>query len=316
MSIRPIDTTNGQTPPSLDPPAHTGTASASKGQNRLTVIVALIALYILWGSTYLGMSIAMQSFPPFLMTGIRFVIAGAVIFALLCARKATLPQPREWLSGAIVGVFLLVGGNAAVAFAEQSVPTGLSAVAIGAVPLWVALFSGFFGRWPGRIEWYGLALGFVGLILLNLGGSFLTDPLGTIILLIAPLSWAFGSVISRHLPMPAGGMSSAVQMLCAGTVLLIIGLSSGERIVHWPTSSALWAMLFLITGGSLVAFTAYMYLLSHVRPALATSYAYINPVVAVGLGVWLAGETVTIAGIIAMVVILSGVVLVTLGHKH
>lgn len=317
MSTRPIDTSDEHVLLDVNADALTDAESAAgKKRSRSLVLIALILLYILWGSTYLGMYIALQSFPPFLMAGIRFTLAGSIMFAFLCWRRAPLPTRKEWLGAIIVGIFLLVGGNAGVAFAEQWVPTGISAVAIGAVPLWVALFSGLFGRWPKRIEWFGLALGFGGLLLLNLGDGLSVNPLGTIVLLIAPLCWAFGSVLSQRLTMPKGLMSSAAQMLCAGPALLLIGLGGGERIVHWPSAEALWAMLFLIVGGSLVAFTAYIYLLNHVRPALATSYAYVNPVVAVGLGVWLAGEQITWPGVIAMSIILSGVVLVTMGHER
>jgi drug/metabolite transporter (DMT)-like permease len=307
MSTNQTDVFSEQTP--LDASGET-----TRKKDQTTTIISLIALYILWGSTYLGMRIALQSFPPLLMAGIRFTIAGSIMFLVLCGRKAALPTRRQWMGAAIVGILLLVGGNAGVALAEQWVPSGLSAVAIGAVPLWVALLSGFLGRWPGRIEWLGLAMGFAGLVLLDLGNGFSANSLGTIILIIAPICWAAGSVCSKRLSLPGGAMSSAAQMLCAGLVLLVLGWGTGERIVQWPALSAIWAMLFLIFGGSLIAYTAYMYLLSHVRPSLATSYAYVNPLVAVGLGVWLAGERISLPGVLAMLIILSGVVLVTLDH--
>lgn len=204
-----------------------------------------------------------------------------------------------------------------MAIAEQWVATGVTAVAIGAVPLWVALLSGLSGRWPQRVEWFGLCLGFIGLAFLNLGGGLhSSNPWGVVLLIVAPFCWALGSIFSQHLSMPKGAMSSAAQMLCAGVILLLLGMGTGERIVAWPTSAALWGMLFLILGGSLVAFTAYIYLLNHVRPALATSYAYVSPIVAVGLGAWQAGEQVTFQGVIAMLVILAGVVLVTMGREQ
>lgn len=315
MSTKHTNTSNEQPTLNVDQDAHANIESVHPKKNRLLTLISLLLLYILWGSTYLGMHFALQSFPPLWMAGIRFTVAGSIMFAILCWRKTSLPTRKEWLGATIVGILLLVGGNAEVALAEQRVSSGLSAVAIGAVPLWVALLSGLFGRWPRPTEWYGLGLGFIGLLLLNLGTGLDTNLQSTIILLIAPICWAFGSVCSKHLPMPRGMMSSAAQMLCAGVVLLALGLVSGERIVHWPTASAIWAMLFLIVGGSLVAFTAYIYLLGHVRPALATSYAYVNPAVAVALGAWLAGEKITPGSLIAMVIILSGVVLVTLGHE-
>src|SRR5579883_3516603 len=284
-------------------------------QQRLAILVSLISLYILWGGTYLGMRIALQGFPPFLLAGTRNLTAGVLMFAFLRARGAPVPARKEWLGAALIGALLLIGGNAGVTFAEQWVASGLAAVAIGAVPLWAALFAGFFGRWPTRFEWYGLVLGFAGLLLLNLGhGLASTNPLGTIVLLIAPISWALGSVLSRRVPLPKGFMATAAQLLCGGALLLIIGLATGERMTRMPAPAAIWAMLFLIGGGSLIAYTAYGYLLNHVRASLATSYAYVNPVVAVGLGVWLAGEQISLIGLIAMLIILSGVVLVTLGQ--
>lgn len=318
MGTRRTDFTDGKVSQEENV-ARIPTQLTGKKQNHLAVIIALISIYILWGGTYLGMRIALQSFPPFLLAGTRNLTAGILMVAFLRARGAPMPARKEWLGAALIGVLLLIGGNGGVTFAEQWVASGLAAVAIGAVPLWAALFAGFLGRWPTRFEWCGLVLGFAGLLLLNLGhGLSSTNPLGTIVLLIAPVSWALGSVLSRRVPLPKGFMATAAQLLCGGALLLIIGLASGERMTRMPDPAAIWAMLFLIGGGSLIAYTAYGYLLSHVRASLATSYAYVNPVVAVGLGVWLAGEQISLIGLIAMLIILSGVVLVTLGQgqKH
>jgi drug/metabolite transporter (DMT)-like permease len=209
-----------------------------------------------------------------------------------------------------------VGGNGVVSFAEQWVSSGLAALALGAVPLWAALFSGLFGRWPTRVEWFGLVLGFSGIILLNLENGLHANPIGAIALLIAPMSWAFGSILSQRLPMPKGIMSSAAQMLTGGCMLFIVGLGSGERMTSFPAPRPLLAMAFLVIGGSLIAFSAYGYLLRRVRPALATSYAYVNPAVAVGLGAVLAGEQISLVEVLAMLTILSGVVLVSMGRER
>ncbi|HEY3992233.1 MAG TPA: drug/metabolite exporter YedA [Ktedonobacteraceae bacterium] len=295
------------------------TPDIDKKSNRLAIVVSLVALYFLWGTTYLCMRIALQSFPPFLLAGIRFFIAGMLMFGFLRARGAPLPTRKEWLGAILIGALLLIGGNGGVTFAEQWVPSGLSAVATGAVPLWAALFAGFFGRWPSRFEWIGLALGFAGLLLLNLGNGLTASwSPGAVVLLFSPISWALGSVLSQRVSLPKGFMATAAQLLSGGLLLLLISLASGERITHTPSISAIGAMVFLIVGGSLVAYTAYGYLLSHVRSSLATSYAYVNPVVAVALGVWLANEQITAISGIAMLIILAGVVLVTVtrGHKH
>jgi drug/metabolite transporter (DMT)-like permease len=317
MSTRHIAThteNDGHTPTNL---RRADLRQIGNGHHRLALITSLISLYLLWGATYLGMRVALQSFPPFFLAALRFLIAGGLLFAFLRTRGAPLPTRREWLGAALVGILLLVGGNGGVTFSEQWVASGLAAVAIGAVPLWAALFAGLFGRWPTRLEWWGLLLGFAGLIVLNLGhGLDAKNPLGVIVLLIAPACWAFGSILSTHVPLPKGGMAGAAQMLCACVVLFALGLGSGERINALPTLPALMAMLFLIVGGSLIAYSAYGYLLSRVSAPLATSYAYVNPLVAVCLGVGLAGEQISFTSVLAMLIILSGVVLVTLGSGH
>lgn len=289
--------------------------SKPKG-SRLGVLLSLFALYIIWGSTYLGMRFALESFPPFLMAGIRFVIAGTILYTFLRVRGVAAPTRPQLLGSTIVGILLLAGGNGGVSFAEQWVSSGLAAVGIAAVPLWAALFIGLMGRWPKRIEWFGLGFGFVGVIFLNLENGVWANPIGAIALLLAPICWALGSALSSRVSQSPGLMASATQMLIGGTFMLVLGLLLGERIHSAPTANAVWAMLFLIFFGSLVAFSAYGYLLRSVRPALATSYAYVNPAVAVGLGVLFAGEHITLIGVLAMVVILVGVGLVSLGRDR
>lgn len=284
--------------------------------SRLGIVLALFALYFLWGGTYLAMRVGLQSFPPFILAGLRFLIAGSILYAFLRVRGEPSPTRRQWVGAALIGALLLVGGNGGVVFAEQWVASGLAALGIAAVPLWAALFSGLFGRWPNRKEWLGLGVGFIGVALLNLQNGFSANPLGAIALLIAPISWAFGSIWSSHLPLPKGLMASAAQMLTGGVLLVILSLVLGERVTSFPAAGPLWAMAFLIIGGSLVAFSAYGYLLRRVRPALATSYAYVNPVVAVGLGALFAGEKLTLIGLVAMLTILTGVVLVSLNREH
>jgi drug/metabolite transporter (DMT)-like permease len=291
-------------------------ASPSAMRKRLLIILSLISLYFLWGGTYLAMRIALQGFPPFILAGVRQLTAGIILFLFLRLRKHESPTRKQWLTAIVVGGLLLVVGNGGVVFAEQWVSSGLAALALGAIPLWAAVFSGLFGRWPTRIEWFGLGLGFSGLVLLNLENGLHANPLGAIVLLIAPISWALGSILSQHLPSPKGLMASASQMLAGGVMLFIVGFGTGEHMTGIPGPRPLAAMAYLIIGGSLVAFSAYGYLLSHVRPALATSYAYVNPLIAVGLGVALAGEQITMIGLLAMLTILSGVGLVSLGRER
>jgi drug/metabolite transporter (DMT)-like permease len=292
-----------------------GVAPATTPHDRIKIVVSLFLLYIIWGSTYLGMRIALEGFPPFVMVGLRYLTAGIILYTFLRVRGAPAPTRTQWAAAGIVGILLLGGGNGGVAFAEQWVGSGIGAVSIAAVPLWTALLIGLMGRWPTRLESVGLALGFLGVIFLNLEQGLWVSPIGAIALLLAPICWALGTALSTRFTLPAGLMSSAAQMIIGGGAMLVISQVLGERMTHFPNANSLWAMGFLILFGSLVAFSAYGYLLRHVRPALATSYAYVNPVVAVGLGVWLAGEQITPIGIVAMLVILSGVALVSLGRQ-
>src|SRR6266700_7762514 len=291
-------------------------APIAPAHNRLLIILSLISLYTIWGGTYLAMRIALQGFPPFILAGVRQLTAGIILYLFLRLRKHAPPTRKQWLTAIVVGGLLLVVGNGGVVYAEQWVSSGLAALALGAIPLWAALFSGLFGRWPRPIEWCGLAIGFAGLVLLNLENGLHANPLGAIVLLIAPMSWGLGSILSQHLPSPKGLMASASQMLAGGVMLFIVGFGFGERMTSIPGPRPLAAMAYLIIGGSLVAFSAFGYLLRHVRPPLATSYAYVNPLVAVGLGVALAGEQITMIGLLAMLTILSGVGLVSLGREQ
>ena len=290
-------------------------APVASTHNRMGVVLALLALYLIWGSTYLAIRVAIESIPPLLMAGVRFLLAGGILYLFLRLRGVTSPSRPQWAGSAAVGVLLIGGGMGGVSFAEQWVPSSVTAVCIATSPLWISLFAGLWGRWPVRTEWLGLGLGFVGVILLNLGSGLWANPLGAIILLISPICWAFGSAWSHHLPLPSGLMASAAQMLAGGGFLTLLGLLLGERITIQPTTQSILAFAYLIIFGSLIAYTAYGFLLRRVRPALATSYAYVNPLVAVCLGVVFAGERITILTVVAMVVILAAIGLITLGRE-
>lgn len=279
---------------------------ASPSGPRAAIVAALFCTWVIWGSTYLGMRIAMEGFPPFLMAGIRFVISGTLLYALLRGRGGQHPTRAQWGGAALVGGLLLGGGNGGVAYAEQSVSSGLAALGVATAPLWAAVFAGLWGQWPTRREWLGLGVGFAGMAVLNSGGDLRASPPGLIALLISALCWAFGSVWSRRLPMPGGMMASAAQMLTGGIVLLAMGALHGEHLTHAPALRPLLAMAYLIVG-AIIAFSAYVYLLKRVRPALATSNSYVNPVIAVALGALLAGEHLTGVEIGALVLILAGV---------
>jgi drug/metabolite transporter (DMT)-like permease len=285
---------------------------------RVLVPLALLALYLVWGSTYLGIRIALESYPPFVLAAIRFMFAGTLMYAWLRLRGAAAPTPRQWANAAVTGVLLLVMGNGFVCFAEQTVSSGIAAVAVASMPLFAALFSGLYGEWPQRREAIGLAVGFAGVVVLNLGSSLSGSRIGALALLTAAAAWAFGSAWSKRRDMPRGPMNTAAQMLCAGIALVLVSLGSGEHLPVHPTLRASLALLYLAIFGSIVAFSAYLYLLKTVRPALATSYAYVNPPVAVLFGVMLIGEHVGPLDLVGMAVILVGVAIVILakGRKR
>lgn len=291
-------------------------APAPVADGRLMVPLALFALYVIWGSTYLGIRFALESYPPFLLAGVRFVCAGVAMFVFLRLRGHAMPTPRQWRNAAVTGILLLGFGNGLVCFAEQHVSSGIAAVAVASMPLFAALFSGMYGEWPSRRETTGLVIGFIGVIVLNLGSSLSGSRIGAFALLVAAMSWAFGSAWSRRQDMPAGPMNTAAQMLCASVAMLAVGFASGETLPAHPTLRATAALVYLAVFGSIVAFSAYLYVLKHARPALATSYAYVNPPVAVLFGVLLAGEHVGPYDLIGMAIILIGVGAITLAKQR
>src|SRR2546425_5461815 len=249
--------------------------------DRTRVLLALGSLYVIWGSTFLAIRIALQGYPPVMLAGLRFAIAGGATYAWVRARGAPPPTRTEWRSSLIVGS-LLVCANACVVIAEQWVSSGVAAVAIASVPLWVALVAGLFGRWPSRGEWAGLAIGLAGVAILQTGGDLRASPPGAAGLTVTCASWALGSIWSRRLPLPKGLMASAAQMLAGGMGLLLFAVLHGERVSAVPTARATLALAYLIVAGSIVGYSAYQYLLSRVRPTLAASYAFVNPLVAAG----------------------------------
>jgi drug/metabolite transporter (DMT)-like permease len=279
---------------------------------RVLVPLALLGVYLIWGSTYLAIRIALEGYPPFLMAAIRFFIAGALMYGVLRWRGVPAPTRRQWRDCAITGTLLLGFGNGLVCYAEQTVASGLAAVAVASMPLFAALAAGLYKQWPTRVEWVGLLIGFAGVVLLNFGGNLSGSPIGALALVVAAAAWAFGSVWSKHRSMPHPAMSTAAQMLGGSVALSIFALLRGEHISAVPPLDATLALAYLLIAGSILGFSAYIYLLHNVRPALATSYAYVNPPVAVLVGVVFAGESVRSLDIVGMIVILAGVAAITL----
>ncbi|BFI94905.1 MAG: drug/metabolite exporter YedA [Rhodanobacter sp.] len=291
-------------------------ATAANHRVRLLLPLSLLALYLIWGSTYLAIHFALESWPPFLLEGTRLLAAGLLLFGGLRLRGVALPTPRQWRNAAITGVLLLGIGNGLRSVAEKHVGSGVTAVALASMPLFAALFGIGFGHKPNRLEAWGLACGFAGVAMLNFGSSLSGSHIAALALLLGAASWAFGSVWSKQQDMPSGSMNTAIQMLCAGSAQYLVGFGCGERLPAHPTLRAGAAMIYLVLFGSLIGFSAFVYALKHARPALATSYAYVNPPVAVLLGVLLAGERMSAFEVIGMTIILLGVAVIALAHRQ
>ena len=279
------------------------------------VLSALAAVYFIWGSTYLGIRYALEGFPPMLMNGLRFVVAGGLMYLWLRYRGMPRPTARQWRHMAYVGLLLIGGGVGLVTIAEDlGVGSGLTATAVAVLPLWAALFAGLFGGWPRPLEWAGLAIGIGGVALLSLESDFRSSGVAVVLVIIAPIFWSFGSVWSSRLDLPRTAMATAGQMLTGGAAFLVVGAFVGER-PGVPNLRSVAAMAYLVVLGSWIAFNAYTYLLRTVRPALATSYAYANPVVALALGITIGNENVTGPVWAALPLILVGLGLVGLAQR-
>jgi drug/metabolite transporter (DMT)-like permease len=295
-------------------------AANSRSASRRNVALAFAAVYLIWGSTYLAIRIAIETIPPFLMAGIRFAIAGSALYAWARFRGVPRPTRVHWRSAAVIGGLLLFGGNGALAWAEQTVPSGLAAVLIATVPLWMAAFLWVGGRerpTPGAA--LGLPVGFAGVALLVAPWEFVSgggvDSTGALVLMGASASWAAGSLYSRKASLPASPLlGTAMEMLAGAGVLVVAGTAAGEwsrfDLGSVSAASAL-AVVYLVTFGSLIAFTAYIWLLTVSPPAKVSTYAYVNPIVAVILGAVLAAEPLTARTLVSVAVILGSVVLIT-----
>lgn len=289
---------------------------------RARLIAAFAAVYLVWGSTYLAIRFAVETLPPLLMAGARFVLAGAIVLAWARWReRSPAPSRSDWRTGVISGALLLLGGNGAVAWAEQRVPSGIAALLVAIVPLWMVLIDWLRpgGRRPATAVFVGVALGLAGLALLvgpdSLRGGAGSNSFGALVLVLASLSWAAGSLFTKWAPRATTGtIGAGTQMLAGGALLLVAGVAAGEvgrlDLAH-ASSRSLLGFAYLVTFGSLIGFTAYVYLLAHTTAAKAATYAYVNPVVAVLLGWAIGHEQVTTRTLLAAGVILAGVAIIT-----
>ncbi len=291
---------------------------------RIWIVLAFAALYLIWGSTYLGILFAIRSIPPLLMAGTRYFLAGVIMYAIARIQGAPKPERRTWRSALIVGACLLLGGNGGVCISEQWVPSGLAALLVATVPIYITLLGWITGTTapPTRIVWLGLIGGFAGVAVLvgpAFAGSFARSSpdhlaLGMSILLVGSLFWSAGSLYSRtaqnsRSPFLAAGQ----QMLCGGALLFLFGVTLGEyrgfdfHRITWLSSGA---FIYLVAIGALVGFPAYIFLLRNCHPSKVATYAYVNPIVAVFLGTLFAHETLSLRTLFAAGLIVGSVALV------
>ena len=289
------------------------------------VLAAFAAVYVIWGSTYLAIRFAIETMPPLLMAGARFMIAGALVYGFMRWRGEAAPTRRHWRNAAIVGALLLLGGNGGVVLAERTVPSGVAALLVAMVPLWMALLEWARpgGTRPAGRTVAGLVVGFAGMVMLvgpaALMGGGAVDLGGAGLLMLGSVSWAAGSIFSRGAALPKSAfVATGMEMLCGGALLFIAGLLRGELattdVAAFSTVSVL-SFAYLVLAGSLVGYTAYIWLLGVSTPARVSTYAYVNPIVAVFLGWLLAGEPVTPRVLIAAAIIIAAVAVITVGRR-
>jgi drug/metabolite transporter (DMT)-like permease len=292
------------------------------------VIIAFAALYLIWGSTYLGIRFAIETIPPFLMAGARFVLAGVIMYVIAWSQGIGRSTWANWRTSLIIGACLLLGGNGGVTISEQFIDSGLAALIVAIVPIYIVLLGWITGMAPRPtpVMWMGLAGGFVGVAVLfgpglhfhSVGGR--NPAIGISILLVTSFIWSAGSLYSRvakHAPSPF--LTAAQQMICGGMLLLVAGVVTGELRRFHPSSISTLSFLsyiYLVLIGAVVGYTAYIWLLRHCDPANVATYAYVNPIVAVLLGTFFAGETVTVRTLIAAALIIGSVALIITAQQR
>jgi drug/metabolite transporter (DMT)-like permease len=300
-------------------------SAAPRGASSL-LLVSFAAVYVLWGATFFAIRIGIESFPPLVLAGLRHLSVGLVFYPIFRHVSGEKPTLRQWRTTIVTGILLLLCGNGTVSWAEKIIPSGIAALLVATVTLWMVLVDWFRpgGTRPAPRVLVGLVLGFAGMALLvgpkHLGGSERISPYGALALVLASLAWAVGSIYSKHHPIPNSAMLGvAMQMMAGGAALLIVAGISGEfRELHLAevTLRSWLALLYLAVFGSAMGFSAYIYILKHGTAAHVATYAFVNPVVALFLGWLLGGEALTLRTILASAVILTAVILViTMPHK-
>lgn len=307
----------------MDSPSPTAVASATaRGRFSLpslplssSVLLSLAAVYLIWSSTYLAMRFMVSDMPPLLSNGARFLLAGSLLYAFSRMRGAAAPTRKQWLLSAAAGSLMFFVGNGFIAIAAREVPSGVTAMAAASMPLFLAGMEALLGQRPTRLQGLGLGLGLLGVAWMNTSDLSIT-PGAAVLLLLSPIGWAGGSLLVRRANLPAGPMAAAAQMIAGGVLMVLYGYGSGERFPTDPSTSSLLSFVYLVLFGSIIGFSACMYLLRNTSASLATSYAYVNPVLAVALGALVAGERVGPGVLLSGALVVAGVaVLVTSGTR-
>jgi drug/metabolite transporter (DMT)-like permease len=297
--------------------------ACSRSARPLALVAGFAAIYLVWGSTYLGIKFAVETLPPLLMAGTRFVLAGLILYSVLRLRGAPVPTWKQWKGATLTGALLLVGGNGLVTWAQQTVPSGRAALIVATTPLWMVVLGWLLygGDRPRLRMWLGLAVGFAGAaLLIPPSGTSVTGSItGSILLALAPICWSIGSLQTRRTPPTDDPLvTSAMQMLVGGAMMLLLGMALGEVPLLWTHSisqKSVIAFIYLVVAG-LVGFSTFTWLMRHASPSAVSTYAYVNPLVAVLLGWLVAGERLEPVMLLAAALVIGAVVLITLPSRQ
>ncbi|MHC1762098.1 MAG: EamA family transporter [Negativicutes bacterium] len=299
---------------------------ARKKNPAVNIILGLLAIYIFWGGTYVGIKLAMETIPPFFMAGLRFLVAGIIMYVWMHYKGVQKPSVKHWLRAGVLGILMPFIGNGGIVWAVQIIPSGVAALLVGTVSLWMVILNWlwFDKEQPNMMTLVGVAIGFVGVYILIGPGKIISgdpiNPLGILILLVASLSWALGSLYSRRAKLPQSPfMTTAIEMIVGGAAFLIVSLFAGE----WKefnlkdiTAVSIWSLGYLILFGSIIGFTVYAWLIKTTSPTLVSTYAFVNPVVAVFLGWLILAEPFNVRILIATLTIVLAVSIISCGHNQ
>jgi drug/metabolite transporter (DMT)-like permease len=283
--------------------------SAASRPSVWLIAACLLSVYVIWGTTYFAIKVGIRALPPFYLIGTRFLVAGGVLTLWQVLHRRRSPTVKQWLNASLLGFLLLVVGNGAVAVAERWVSSGATVALISVMPIATALWSGAFGHWPRRLEWVAIGVGALGAGVMLMGRDLQGSLIGTLLILCGTTCWSLGTVLSRRLDIPHGPLGFGAEMLSAGVIALVISAALGE---HWTlprTPDVWWAWAYLVVFGSLIAFSAYRYIVERVSPTLAATYAYVNPPVALIVGWWLGHESFSANVLLGLPIVLIAVAL-------